>query len=276
MTKEKDKNLKNTIKDFKDNVYFQNPEDLSEKTVQSMKNKASESKNIKESPKELNKEPRKEANSFRKRVKDKQEAKLEQTVEVIFAKEKIARRDTKILELLAEKENLTKKLQNQKQVEKDTKILELLAEKENLTKRLEKEKEEFIKYRSGSFLNQIIPSIDMMEKALSAKNVSPEVENWLKGFEMIFNNFITSIEQEGVKIITVKPGEYYNPDYHHAIDEQYSDDYKAGQIIKAYNQAYLLHDRLLRPASVIVAKSKNLNNEPTEDHNKNIKKKKNK
>ncbi len=151
---------------------------------------------------------------------------------------------------------------------KNTKILELLAEKENLTKRLAKEKQEFIKYSAGSFLTQIIPSIDMMEMALSTKNVSPEVENWLKGFEMIFNNFISSMEREGVKIITVKPGEYYNPKYDHAIDEQYSDDYKAGQIIKAHNQAFLLHDRLLRPASVIVAKSKSLSEEKLNDQDK--------
>lgn len=135
------------------------------------------------------------------------------------------------------------------------KILELMAEKENLTKNLEHEKKEFIKYRSASFLSGIIPTFEMMEQSLKAKNVSDEVKNWLKGFEMIYNNLKTEIENEGVKIHDVEIGQYYDSYLHHVIEEQESIKFKPGQVIKSYNKVYKLHDRLLRPANVIVAKA---------------------
>ena len=71
---------------------------------------------------------------------------------------------------------------------------------------------------------------------------------------MIFHNLEQALIAEGVVVKEILPGEYYDDNLHHALEERSTKKYDPGQIIEAYGKAYLLHDRLLRPANVIVAK----------------------
>ena len=73
---------------------------------------------------------------------------------------------------------------------------------------------------------------------------------------MILKNFKMALESQGVKEIITKPGDKFNSDFHHALGEEESNEFKEGRIIKAKSKGYLLHDRLLRPAAVIVVKKK--------------------
>lgn len=158
------------------------------------------------------------------------------------------------------------------------KNLNLLAEMENLKKRLEKDRKEIITFSNIILLQELIPTIDMFKRALNAKNVSPEIENWLKGFEMIKNNFNQILEGIGVKEIEVKIGDEYNAKYHEAIDARYSDQVAKNNILEVNQVGYLLNDRLIRPASVVVSKGielteeKTINDQKTKKTNKEGKK----
>lgn len=134
------------------------------------------------------------------------------------------------------------------------KNLTLLAEMENLRKRTAKEKEDNIKYRAANFIIDILPTVDMLESALSAKEVSEEVKNWLMGFEMIFNNFNNVLEGEGVEKITPKKGDSFDHNWHQSIEEVESEDVEAGHILEIKLAGYKLKGRLLRPATVVTAK----------------------
>ncbi len=133
------------------------------------------------------------------------------------------------------------------------KYKEALATMENLRKRFDLEKVDIFKYRASSFIQSILPTIDMFELAMNAQNVSEEVKNWLIGFEMILKNFKTVLETEGVVEIITNPGDEFDADKHHAIEERESEDFEPGKIVEVKQKGYKLHDRLLRPAAVVVS-----------------------
>ncbi len=142
------------------------------------------------------------------------------------------------------------------EVDYKEKYLLTLAEMDNLRKRLEAEKSDFIKYRASSFIYDILPTIDMFEQALAAKNVSDETKNWLLGFEMILNNLKNNLDAEGVTEIKVQVGDEVDGNIHHAFDEVETEEVEPGKIVEIKLKGYKIHDRLLRPATVIVAAQK--------------------
>ncbi len=137
------------------------------------------------------------------------------------------------------------------------KYIESLASMENLRKRLETEKADIHKYKASSFIQSILPTLDMFELATNAENISDEIKNWLVGFKMILNNFKDVLDREGVTEIEVKPNDEFDSAKHHAIEKVKSDDIEPGNIIEVKQKGYILHDRLLRPAAVVVAENIN-------------------
>ena len=77
---------------------------------------------------------------------------------------------------------------------------------------------------------------------------------------MILRNFKSTLESEGIKEILVKPNDEFNSEFHHAIEEVETNEFESGKIIQVKQKGYLIHDRLLRPATVVVAKEKNEEN----------------
>ena len=140
-----------------------------------------------------------------------------------------------------------------KEINFEQKYLTSLADMENLRKRLSLDKIDFIKYKASSFIYDILPTIDMFENALSAKDVSEETKSWLLGFKMILTNLKESLKNEGVKEIIIKIGDEFNGNLHQSFDEVKTDEVKPGHIFKVNQKGYTIHDRLLRPAMVEVA-----------------------
>ncbi len=140
------------------------------------------------------------------------------------------------------------------EIDYKAKYLEAIAAMDNLRKRQIQEQAHYHKYRAQSFLENILPTVDMFEMALNAKDVSDEVKNWLTGFEMIHRNLVAAMESEGVKEIKVNIGDTFDSDKHIAIEAKENDEFKPNSIIEIKTKGYMLHDRLLRPTQVIVAK----------------------
>ncbi len=154
------------------------------------------------------------------------------------------------------KEDLKDLLKNDELETLKEKNISLLAEMENLRKRHANEKIDASKYFLSSFLQDFIPSLEMFESALKAKNVSDEIKNWLIGFEMIFKNMMSSLEGQGVSKIETKIGDEFDSNIHEALDENYSEEVAKGNILEVKQNGYKLNSRLIKPVAVIVSKGK--------------------
>ena len=150
-------------------------------------------------------------------------------------------------------ENLKNKIKSLK-----FKNLSLLADMENLRKKTEQEKIEIGKYASISLLRNIMPTLDMFGNALKTKEVSEEIKNWLLGFKMIDSNLKEILKSHGVKEIKPEVNDFFDPNFHQVLEQIENDEVEEGRILEIKENGYLLHDRLLKPVFVTVAKkSKN-------------------
>lgn len=132
--------------------------------------------------------------------------------------------------------------------------LSVLAEGENLKKRLHDELTHIKKYRAAGIAEKLLPALDNFERALQVQNVSPEVKNFLTGFEMIYKLIKLSFGEEGISEIDVKVGDSFDSNLHSAIEIVETKTVKSGRITKILQKGYKLHDRVLRHASVEVEK----------------------
>lgn len=125
----------------------------------------------------------------------------------------------------------------------------------NLRDSIEKDHREVIKYRAAGFIENLLPILDGFHMALSCEATSPEMKNFLTGFEFIYRNMVSVLENEGVSEISPKVGDAFDPNTMSAIEVQY-DEGKPNRVLKVNTCGYKLHDRLIRPSIVVVSTDK--------------------
>ncbi len=132
--------------------------------------------------------------------------------------------------------------------------LRLRAEFENFKKRMEKEKADSIKFGNESLLRAILPIIDNLDRAIEHGKDLAECSSLLEGVRMTHKQFIGILERFGMKTFSAQ-GEIFDPERHEALYHEESDQ-EPNRVIGEVEKGYLFHDRLLRPAKVIVSKEK--------------------
>ena len=135
--------------------------------------------------------------------------------------------------------------------------IRVLAEMENLRKRLDREKIDSIKYGSANFARDLLSPGDNLERALSVINKEEEhsdsIKNLIKGLLMVKKEFTSTLEKNGItKIDSVD--KKFDPNLHQAMMEVENDDLDEGIVVQEIQSGYMMHDRLLRPAMVGVSK----------------------
>ena len=135
--------------------------------------------------------------------------------------------------------------------------LRLLAEMENLRKRIEREKIESIKFGSINLAREILSLGDNLERALIAipknEDFSQSIKNFVEGLKMVQKEFTTILQKNGVKKIDSLNNKF-DHNFHQAITEIEKNDVEEGIVIQEIQTGYTMHDRLLRPAMVGVSK----------------------
>ncbi len=136
--------------------------------------------------------------------------------------------------------------------------LRLLAENQNLRKNHEKEKEDILKYGSFSFASQILSLTDNLDRAFAIfkNNEKFKDKDFLEitnGIELIEKELNTTLEKNNINYIDCL-NKKFDPNFHQALSEIESDK-EPGTIVQEIQKGYLLHDRLLRPSLVNIAKS---------------------
>ena len=144
-------------------------------------------------------------------------------------------------------------------------LLRQVAETDNLRKRLAKEKQDAIRYANESLIEQLLPTMDSFDMAISAANTSNEntIDSLKKGVEMVHGQLKRALEDTGLKEIDAT-GEIFNPALHEAISRKETNEAADGTVIEQIRKGYQLNERLVRPASVIVATATNCEAEQKE------------
>ena len=137
-------------------------------------------------------------------------------------------------------------------------LLRTLAEGENLRRRTERDKADMSKYAITNFARQIVSVADNLTRALGsvseeARQESEELNNLYVGIEMTDKELMNSFEQFNIKIIE-SIGQKFDHNFHQAMFEIEDPEQPAGMVMQEMQKGYVLHDRLLRPAMVGVAK----------------------
>lgn len=134
------------------------------------------------------------------------------------------------------------------------KWLRLRAEFENFKKRMQKEKADLMKFSNENLLKSILPILDNLERAIDHGKEAKENTSLLEGVKITLKQFLNTLERFGVKPLSAM-GEVFDPEKHEAVSQQESDQ-EPSRVISEVEKGYVFHDRLLRPARVIVSKEK--------------------
>ena len=139
-------------------------------------------------------------------------------------------------------------LANERAEEFENKYLRAHADMQHIQRRANEERQLLQRYRSQDLAKAILPSLDNLERALAVEGLTDDVK---KGLEMVQESLIQALKEEGIEEIPADGG--FDHNYHMAIQTVPADDeHPADTIAQVFQKGYKLHDRILRPAMVVV------------------------
>lgn len=136
------------------------------------------------------------------------------------------------------------------------KLLRLAAEFENYKKRSAKELEERTRFSHESLFKELIPVLDDFDRILDhlPESESEEVKSLAEGVRLTHRHFLKALKKFHLEEVGAQ-GLPFDPHSHEAIAEVESEEQEPGRVVSAHRKGYRLHGRLLRPATVTVAKA---------------------
>jgi molecular chaperone GrpE len=136
-------------------------------------------------------------------------------------------------------------------------LLRLSAEFENYKKRMSRQMDDFKKYANEVLLKDLLTIVDNLERAVTptpgAVIKESVAECVREGVEMTLQEIVKILNRHHVTAIDAM-NKLFDPTYHEAVMQESSDDHPENTVINVFQKGYLIHDRLLRPAMVVVSK----------------------
>ncbi|MDI6785473.1 MAG: nucleotide exchange factor GrpE [bacterium] len=167
----------------------------------------------------------------------------------------MVRKKKKKDQLMIDKDKLKKIVKNYKLADEYLEHLKRLkAEFDNYKKRVLKEREEIFKYAGEDLINDLLPVIDSLERALSEEAKSHDINVFKEGILLIKKQILDILSRRGLKEIE-SIGKTLDPKLHHAIMQRDSQEYQEDVIIEELQKGYLLYERVVRPSQVVVVSS---------------------
>ncbi|MBF7018564.1 nucleotide exchange factor GrpE [Staphylococcus sp. 18_1_E_LY] len=142
------------------------------------------------------------------------------------------------------------KLQQEVQ-QNEEKYLRLYAEFENYKRRIQKENQTMKEYQAQSVLNDILPTIDNIERALQIDGEDEQFVSLKKGVQMVYDSLLKALQDNGLERIESE-GQQFDPNFHQAVMQDNNDEFETGQVTQELQTGYKLKDRVLRPSMVKV------------------------
>ena len=124
------------------------------------------------------------------------------------------------------------------------------ADFDNYRKRVEQERLEIKKSANADLILSLLPVLDNFKRAAEH---APTDDQWSTGIKAIERQFEEILNQQGLSIIEVKPGDTVNPNHHEIVSQEKTQKYEQGSIVQVVAPGYVLNAKILRPAKVVVA-----------------------
>lgn len=136
------------------------------------------------------------------------------------------------------------------------KLLRLTAEMDNLRRRASRDQENARKYGAKKLLEDLLPVADSFDQAsAAAKQDNTTIDSVMEGMDLTQKMLLSTLERHGVETIKPQKGEAFNPEFHEAMSMLPANDEVPGDhIFDVIQTGFKLHERVVRPARVIVAK----------------------
>lgn len=129
------------------------------------------------------------------------------------------------------------------------------ADIDNLKKRYKKDKEELAKFSNESLIRQLLVGIDSLEKAVEHSKDDNTNNALREGIELTLKSIMDTLKKAGLEEVKAM-GEPFDPNFHEAVLEQEDSSVNTGTVINEFQKGYILNQRLLRPATVIVSRNR--------------------
>jgi molecular chaperone GrpE len=145
-----------------------------------------------------------------------------------------------------------KSAQEELQIYQD-KYIRLAAEFENYKRRAQRDQSDAIRYANESLLKNLLSTIDNLERAIQCGKDAGASGSLLEGVELTHKQFLETVEKLGVRQVS-STGSLFDPNMHQAVAQVESETAEPNTVVEEFQKGYFLHDRILRPAMVTVAK----------------------
>ncbi len=160
--------------------------------------------------------------------------------------------------------------------ESHNRFLRVSAEFENYKKRATREMNDFRKFANESFIKAMLPVVDNLDRAIeSSSNQENTNISVVEGVNMTLKEILKVFEEFRVKRFE-SLGKTFDPNFHQAVQQEETDEHPDNTVLRELQKGYMIHDRLLRPAMVVVSKAKIMSEEKESKSKKNENNKNNK
>jgi molecular chaperone GrpE len=133
-------------------------------------------------------------------------------------------------------------------------LLRVSAEFENYKKRAAREMNDFRKFANESFVKAMLPVIDNLDRAIESSNNKKHADSsMVEGVNMTLKEILKVLEQFGVKRFD-SLGNIFDPGLHQAVMQEETEEHAENSVVKELQKGFMMHDRLVRPAMVVVSK----------------------
>jgi len=135
-------------------------------------------------------------------------------------------------------------------------LLRTTADFENLKKRAVRDRQDAVRYANESLFTKLIPVLDNFDAALAAASAAPggAADSLRVGIQMIHAQLRGALADAGLEEVHAT-GQAFDPNFHEAVSHQDSTEVPDGHVLQQLRKGYKLRDRLVRPATVIVARN---------------------
>ncbi len=204
-------------------------------------------------------EPREEMEAALREATESVEARETARAEAAVGASGAGSTDKRTIELLADELQELKATHEQTltalEGEKDQHV-RLQAEFENFRRRTLKEKQESLKFGHHNLVKDLLSTVDNLERALEhgAQSAGPEVQGILDGVELVHREILGVLAKHAVAEVDAQ-GKTFDPAVHEAIGQIPDGAVEANTVLQVLQKGYVIHDRMLRPARVLVSRA---------------------
>ncbi len=169
-------------------------------------------------------------------------------------KAEISANSLRDLEALSAEETVAEDAQLKKERDEyEDKYLRATAEMRNMNTRFKKEREQLLHFDGQKVITSILPVIDNLDRALQSEVTDDGADQLKKGVQMVFDHLQNAMKDAGVTEVGAV-GQPFDPTVHQAVQTVAADaDHPKDTVVTVFQKGYKLHERVLRPAMVVVA-----------------------